>query len=132
MTGPTTGRRIGGEPTSKVDLEALCRTVGFERVRVIDPNDLEECDRVLKEELLAAAPSIIIARRPCAILKGVETKPPLSVSIENCTGCKACMKIACPAISVREKKAVVDRTLCVGCDVCVQLCKFDALYREKE
>lgn len=136
MTGhqqnPTTGCRIGGEPTSKVDLEALCRAVGFERVRVIDPNDLEECDRVLKEELLAAAPSIIIARRPCAILKGVETKLPLSVSIENCTGCKACMKIGCPAISVREKKAVVDRTLCVGCDVCVQLCKFDALHREEE
>ena len=101
--------------------------MGFERVRVVDPYDLEECDKVLKEELAVAAPSVIISRRPCALLKYVKHKPPLTVDTEKCVGCKSCMRVGCPAISIREKKAHVDNTLCVGCNVCSQLCKFDAL-----
>ncbi|MBQ7372601.1 MAG: indolepyruvate ferredoxin oxidoreductase subunit alpha [Blautia sp.] len=131
MTGhqqnPTTGYNIKGDPAGKIDLEALCRAMGFERVRVVDPYDLEECDKVLKEELAVAAPSVIISRRPCALLKYVKHKPPLTVDTEKCVGCKSCMRVGCPAISIREKKAHVDNTLCVGCNVCSQLCKFDAL-----
>lgn len=136
MTGqqhnPTTGFNLRGEPAAKVDLEAVCRAVGIQRVRVIDPNCLDEVDRVLKEELAAEAPSVIITRSPCVMLKGVTKKPPLRVDGEACTGCKACMKIGCPAISVQEKLAVVDHTLCVGCGLCTQLCKFDALHGEGE
>ena len=131
MTGhqqnPTTGYNIKGDPAGKIDLEALCRAMGFDRVRVVDPYNLEECDRVLKEELAALAPSVIISRRPCALLKYVKHKPPLTVNADKCIGCKSCMKVGCPAISVKEGRARIDNTLCVGCSVCSQLCRFGAL-----
>ena len=134
MTGhqqnPTTGYNIKGDPAAKVDLEALCHALGINRVKVVDPYDLAECDKVLKEELAAEEPSVIISRRPCVLLKSVKTKSPVHVNNEKCIGCKACMKFGCPAISVKEKKAVVDATLCVGCDVCKQLCKFGAFESE--
>ena len=131
MTGhqqnPTTGYNIKGDPAGKINLEALCKAMGFERVTVVDPYDLAACDKVLKEELAADAPSVIISRRPCALLKYVKHNPPLKVVSDNCKGCKACMKLGCPAISMKNGKACVDVTLCVGCGVCQQLCKFDAL-----
>ena len=130
MTGhqqnPTTGYNIKGDPAGKIDLEALCRAMGFERVRVVDPYDLAQCDQVLKEELAVAAPSVIISRRPCALLKYVKHKAPLAVDTDKCIGCRSCMRIGCPAISMKEGKARVDNTLCVGCGVCSQLCKKDA------
>jgi indolepyruvate ferredoxin oxidoreductase alpha subunit len=131
MTGhqqnPTTGYNIKGDPAGKIDLEALCRAMGFERVSVVDPYDLEECDRVLKQELAAPAPSVIISRRPCALLKYVRHNPPLRVNTDKCVGCKSCMRVGCPAISIRNGKAHIDNTLCVGCNVCSQLCHFGAL-----
>ncbi len=131
MTGhqqnPTTGKNLRGEPAGKVDLEALCRAVGFRRVRVVDPYDLARVDAVVKEELAAAEPSVIISRRPCVMIKGTVHKAPLKVNTEKCAGCKSCMRIGCPAIAVRDKKAVIDTTLCVGCGVCTQMCRFDAL-----
>ncbi len=131
MTGhqqnPTTGFNLKGDPCAKIDLESLCHAVGIHRVRVIDPYDLEQCDTVIKEELAANEPSVIISRRPCALLKYVKHNKPLQVNTDKCIGCKACMKIGCPAISIVDGKAKVDDTLCVGCGVCEQLCKFDAL-----
>lgn len=130
MTGhqqnPTTGYNIKGDPAGKIDLEALCKAMGFARVRVVDPYDLKVCDAALKEELAAPEPSVIISRRPCALLKYVKHNPPLAVDPAKCVGCKNCMKIGCPAISVREGKAHVDNTLCVGCGVCEQLCGVNA------
>ncbi len=131
MTGhqqnPTTGYNIKGDPAGKIDLEALCRAMGFRRVRVVDPYDLAACDKAVKEELAAAEPSVIISRRPCALLKYVKHAPPLKVDADKCIGCKSCMRIGCPAISVRSGKARIDATLCVGCGVCSQLCKVGAL-----
>ena len=131
MTGhqqnPTTGFNLKGDPCAKIDLESLCRAVGIKRVRVVDPYNLEQCDTVLKEELAAQEPSVIISRRPCALLKYVKHKAPLTVDNDKCVGCKACMKIGCPAISIIDGKAKVDATQCVGCGVCEQLCKFGAL-----
>ena len=136
MTGhqqnPTTGFNLKGDPCAKIDLETLCHAVGIKRVRVIDPYDLAQCDAVIKEELSANEPSVIISRRPCALLKYVKHNNPLSVDPDKCVGCKACMKIGCPAISIVDGKAKVDETLCVGCGVCEQLCKFDALKAAKE
>ena len=130
MTGhqqnPTTGYNIKGDPAGKIDLEKLCHAMGIERVRVVDPYDLAECDKVLKEELAAAEPSVIISRRPCALLKYVKHNPPLKVNTDKCIGCKSCMRIGCPAISIKNGKAHVDNTLCVGCNVCSQLCSFGA------
>ena len=131
MTGhqqnPTTGFNLKGDPCAKIDLETLCRAVGIKRVQVVDPYDLTQCDRVIKEELSANEPSVIISRRPCALLKYVKHKAPLEVKEDKCIGCKACMKIGCPAISIVNGKAKVDNTLCVGCGVCEQLCKVGAL-----
>lgn len=131
MTGhqqnPTTGYNIKGDPAGKIDLEALCRAMGFKRVRVVDPYNLKECDDAIKEELAADESSVIISRRPCALLKYVKHNPPLRVNTSKCVACKSCMKIGCPALSMKEGKAHVDETLCVGCGVCEQLCKFGAL-----
>ncbi|MBC5721303.1 indolepyruvate ferredoxin oxidoreductase subunit alpha [Lawsonibacter sp. OA9] len=130
MTGhqqnPTTGYNIKGDPAGKIDLEALCRAMGFNRVRVVDPYDLKATDQAVKEELAADEPSVIISRRPCALLKYVKHKAPLKVNTDKCIGCKSCMKIGCPAISMKEGKAHVDNTLCVGCGVCEQLCPVGA------
>ena len=101
--------------------------MGIDRVAVIDPYDLEQCDKVIKEELAAKEPSVIISRRPCALLKYVKPKPALHVDENKCVGCKACMRLGCPAISMKNGKAVIDTTLCVGCGVCKQLCKCGAL-----
>ena len=136
MTGhqqnPTTGYNIKGDPAGKIDLEALCKAMGFTRVRVVDPYDLKACDAVLKEELAANQPSVIISRRPCALLKYVKHEAPLKVDIVKCVGCRSCMKIGCPAISIREGKAHVDNTLCVGCGVCEQLCPVQAFQSTKK
>ena len=130
MTGhqqnPTTGYNIKGDPAGKIDLEQLCKAMGFNRVRVVDPYDLKACDQAVKEELAAEEPSVIISRRPCALLKYVKHNPPLVVNKDKCIGCKSCMKIACPAIAIKEGKAHVDNTLCVGCGVCEQLCPVGA------
>lgn len=130
MTGhqqnPTTGLNIKGDPAGKIDLESLCRAMGFNRVRVVDPYNLKECADVLREELDADESSVIISRRPCALLKHVKHNPPLTVDTAKCVGCKSCMRIGCPALSMKGGKAHVDETLCVGCGVCEQRCKFGA------
>ena len=131
MTGhqqnPTTGYNIKGDPAAKVDLEALCRALGINRVRVVDPYDLAACDAAIKEELAAEEPSVIISRRPCVLLKSVKTAPALRVNEDKCKKCKRCATLGCPAISIKGGKASIDATLCVGCEVCVGLCKFDAI-----
>jgi len=130
MTGhqqnPTTGFNLKGDPCAKIDLETLCHAVGIRRVQVVDPYDLAQCDAVIKEELAANEPSVIISRRPCALLKYVKRKPALRVDPGKCVGCKSCMKIGCPAISIKNGKARVDETLCVGCGVCTQMCRVHA------
>lgn len=131
MTGhqenPTTGLNIKGEPAGKIDLEALCRSIGINRVQIVDPYDLEQCRIVVKEELEAHEPSVIISRRPCALLKTVKAKPPLHVDHDACRGCRSCMKIGCPALSFTGGKASINPTLCVGCGVCTQMCAFGAI-----
>lgn len=131
MTGhqqnPTTGYNIKGDPAAKVNLEALCHALGINRVRVVDPYNLKECEVAIKEELAVAEPSVIISRRPCVLLKSVKAKPALKVAPDKCKSCKRCMGLGCPAISMKDGKAKIDATLCVGCDVCKGLCPFDAI-----
>ncbi|MBQ7964724.1 MAG: indolepyruvate ferredoxin oxidoreductase subunit alpha [Ruminococcus sp.] len=131
MTGhqqnPTTGYNIKGDPAAKVDLEALCKALGINRVRVVDPYDLKACETAVKEELAVEEPSVIISRRPCVLLKSVKLQPSLNVDADKCKSCKRCMGLGCPAISMKDGKAKIDNTLCVGCGVCKQLCAFDAI-----
>lgn len=131
MTGhqqnPTTGQNLKGDPASKVCLEDLCKAVGIKRVRVVDPYKLAETEAAIKEELAVAEPSVIISRRPCALLKYVKHKPALKVESDKCKSCKACLKLGCPAISMKDGKASIDHTQCVGCGICTELCKFGAI-----
>ena len=130
MTGhqqnPPTGLTLKNEPTYPIRIEDICRASGIERVRVVDPQDMAATEAAIREEIAADAPSVIIVRRPCALLKYVKAKPPLSVDPDRCRGCRACMKVGCPAIRFTDGKASVDATLCVGCGLCAQMCKFGA------
>ena len=134
MTGhqdnPTTGKTLKGEATKQVDLELLCKAVGVERVTICDPFDVEKFERVVKEEVAAPEPSVIIAQRPCALLKNVKFEGKMHVDREKCKKCRMCMRIGCPAISFRENGVVIDETLCNGCGLCQNICKFGALSKE--
>ena len=131
MTGhqqnPTTGYNIKGEPAAAVSLEKLCDAVGIKNVYVVDPYNLDECYTTIGEALSLNAPAVVISRRPCALLKTVKHNPPLKVNKDKCKSCKMCMKIGCPAISMKDGKAEIDFTQCLGCNVCSQLCKFGAI-----
>lgn len=131
MTGhqqnPTTGYNIKGDPALAVNLVDLCHAVGIDRVQVVDPYDLKQTTAVIKEELEADAPSVVISRRPCALLKYVKHKPALVIDKDKCIGCKACFGIGCPAISMKDGKAEIDHTQCVGCGICEGLCPKHAI-----
>ncbi|MBR4095886.1 MAG: 4Fe-4S binding protein, partial [Oscillospiraceae bacterium] len=131
MTGhqqnPTTGKNLKGDPAAAVNLEELCKAIGIKRVRVVDPYNLAETEAAIKEELATPEPSVIISRRPCALLKYVQHKPALKVDADKCKSCKMCMKLGCPAISMKDGKAVIEHTQCVGCGICQEMCKFDAI-----
>ncbi|MBQ4627766.1 MAG: 4Fe-4S binding protein, partial [Clostridia bacterium] len=133
MTGhqqnPSTGVTLKGDMTTSVDLEALCKAVGINRVRVVDPQEIDEVEKIVKEELEADEPSVIIARRPCVMIKKAVINPPYRIDPDKCKKCKMCMKIGCPSLSVDPEtgKVSVDKTLCVGCGLCKKLCKFDAI-----
>ena len=131
MTGhqqnPTTGKNLKGDPAAAVNLEELCKAIGIKRVRVVDPYKLAETEAVIKEELAADEASVIISRRPCALLKYVKHNAPFKVEADKCVGCKMCMKLGCPAISMKDGKAVIDHTQCVGCGICTEMCKLGAI-----
>jgi len=135
MTGhqqnPATGITLSGEATASVDLEALCKAVGIVRVRVCDPYDLPGTIAAVEEEIAAEGASVLISRRPCALLKSVKHRPALRVDAAKCTGCKACLQIGCPAVRYHGKKAAINRDQCVGCGQCVSLCRFGAIGGEE-
>ena len=133
MTGhqqnPCTGYTLKGEPVTGIMLENIAKAAGVDEahIRIVDPGDLKATEAVLKEELAAPCPSVIICRRPCALLKYVKREPALTVNTDKCVGCKMCMKIGCPCISIVDAKAKIDATLCTGCGLCTQMCKVNAI-----
>ena len=133
MTGhqdnPTTGFTIRREPTRQVDLEALCHAVGVDRVSVCDPFDLKAFEALVKQEVATDEPSVIIAQHPCALLKTVKLSGHCVIT-DACKNCKACMKLGCPAISVRDGKVEIDASQCNGCGLCVGVCPFNAIKKE--
>jgi len=130
MTGfqdhPGTGRTLMGEDTYALDLVDLCRAVGVQSVRVVDPWELEEMEAVIREEMEAPRTSVIISRRAC-VLRERRTGIIYRVREEECTGCKRCLRLGCPALVMRDEKAFVQEDLCVGCSMCAQVCRPEAL-----
>ncbi len=130
MTGhqnhPGTGAYINGEKAPSVNLETLCSALGVPRVKTIDAFDLECLENTIKEELASPELSVIIVSRPCVFLLKEFDDPPF-VDSELCTGCKSCIKLGCPALSFRDDKALINRTICTACGLCEQLCRFDAI-----
>ncbi len=135
MTGhqqnPTTGMTLKQQPTIAIRIEDVCRAAGIQRVRVVDPHDMKAVEAALKEELAVDEPSAIIVRRPCMLLKYVKAQPALSVDPDKCKGCKLCMKIGCPAISMKTGKASIDASICVGCGLCEQMCHSGAFVKKE-
>ncbi len=131
MTGhqdnPSTGYTIKGEPTKQVDFIKLANAIGVERVRVVDPFDLKAVEAIVKEETSADEPSVIIAQRPCALLKSVKFDGPLCIDQDNCKQCNMCMRLGCPSISKNNGKVEIDITLCNGCGLCLKVCNFSAI-----
>lgn len=133
MTGhqenPTTGKTIRGEATRAVDLVQLCHAVGVDHVAVCDPFDTKKFEQTVREETERNEPSVIIAARPCALLKGVKYEGHCKVT-DRCRKCKVCMQLGCPAISFAEGKIRIDVTQCNGCGLCVGVCPFGAIEKE--
>lgn len=135
MTGhqdnPLTGKTIRGEATRQVDLVKLCEAIGVTNIRIADPFDLENFKKVVSEEVAKKEPSVIIAQRPCALLKSVKYTGKMTVT-DDCVRCKACLKIGCPAISFDGSAIKIDTTQCNGCGYCAQICKKHALVKKEE
>lgn len=131
MTGhqqnPCTGLTLKNQSVEPIIIEDVCKAVGIKRVRVTDPNDIVATENAIKEELTHDEPSVIIVRRPCALLKKVNCGCKYTIEVDKCRSCKMCMRIGCPAISLKNGKANIDNTLCVGCGLCDSMCKFNAI-----
>lgn len=136
MTGhqhnPTTGYTIKGDPTAAIDLETLVRAVGIKKTTVVDPYDIDATYKAIQEDIKSDEPTVIITRRPCALLKNVKHNPPLHIDSVKCVNCKACMRIGCPAISVVDGDIQIDQNQCVGCGQCISMCKFEAIQKKGE
>jgi indolepyruvate ferredoxin oxidoreductase alpha subunit len=131
MTGhqenPTTGVTLKGEPTIMVNLEKFAEAVGYKNISIVDPFDLEQCEKAIKEEIAKDEPSLIIARRPCVLLKNVKYDLDVNINRDVCVNCKMCMKLGCPAISMVDNKPQINKTLCTNCGLCKNVCKFNAI-----
>ena len=154
MTGhqpnPANGKGIRGNAAPELDLEKLCQALGVKRVVVVNPHDVENTRKVLKEEIESPDLSVIISRAPCVLLPEElrRKKPVYYTRTENCTGCTLCVNMGCPAISwtplspeeavakgYREKQkgfAAITEVQCNGCGQCAAVCKFEAITRREE
>ena len=135
MTGhqdhPGTGRTLMGEPTAAASIEKIAEACGMKRIRVVDPYRLDEVAAVLKEELAADEPSLIISRAPCLLKERKPVGPVQEIDHEACRNCRSCLKLGCPAIeSSGKSKPAINAQLCAGCDMCRQVCRFTAIHEK--
>ena len=135
MTGhqqnPATGMTLKNEPTHKMIIEDVVKALGVNDIKIIDPNEVKELENAIKDSLSREEVSVIITRRPCVLLKSVKKDTYFDINSDKCRGCKACMKIGCPAISFKDGKAAIDTTLCTGCGLCEKMCAFGAIEEKK-
>jgi indolepyruvate ferredoxin oxidoreductase alpha subunit len=122
-----------GEDTIALDPVDILKAVGYKTVAVVDPCDLKAMNEVVDEAMKATDSFAIVTKRPCVLIK---TLPPFKtkckVETEKCKKCKMCLKVGCPAISFKNGTSYIEQSMCVGCDVCLQVCKFDAIVKVGE
>lgn len=137
MTGgqdhPGTGRTLRGDATHKVDYERICRAVGVEWIRKVDPYEIGHLYQTLREAIMHKGVSVVISSRPC-VLDPVKIKgAPLAVAAAGCVACQPCMNLGCPSITWTEEmveghhKVKIDPTTCIGCTLCAQVCPSDCI-----
>ena len=137
MTGqqenPGTGLTLSGEYAEVVDIADVLKSIGFQNVITVDPNDLKALESAIDEAVACSVPCAIILKRPCVLIKRLQEKRN-SYAIDKtlCRSCKLCLRLGCPAISMQDGVAVIDELLCAGCDVCAQICPFKAIHEKGE
>lgn len=129
MTGhqqhPATGLTLKQEPAKILDIVALCKTVGCDSVRVTDSYDLADLEKIIREETARDGVSVIVAKRPCALL---DRNYPPACTVEDCRRCGMCFRLGCPAIEKQaDGSAKINPALCVGCGLCAKVCRFGAI-----
>ncbi len=134
MTGhqdnPVTGLTLKGEAIKEVDMILLAKAIGVQRITEVDPFDLEKLEKVIKEELAAEEPSVIITKRKCALIEKNKDTTPCQVDPDTCTGCMRCMRLGCPCIVKEGKKVRISMTQCVGCELCMNVCNSAAIRKD--
>ena len=136
MTGhqdnPGSGRTLQGDIAEKLRIEDILAAYGYKNIIIVDPQDLTAMEKAVQDALASEVPAAIITRRPCLLIKRIKHDIGLcTVDTDKCIGCKMCLKVACPAITVRDKKACIDPIQCVGCTVCAQVCPRGAISRKE-
>ncbi len=137
MTGqqenPGSGENLMGEPAPSISIEKVLEAFGYQNVIIVDPQDLTAMQKAVDDALASEVPAAIITRRPCLLIKRVKHNlGKCVVDSDKCRSCKKCLKVGCPAIFMKDGKATIDTTLCVGCTVCNQVCPFSAIEKEGE
>ena len=136
MTGhqenPGSGRNLQGDIAEALKIEDILAAYGYKNIYIVDPQDLEAMEQAVQNALASEVPAAIITRRPCLLIKRIKHDiGQCMVDEEKCVGCKRCLKVACPAVTIRDKKAHIDPNQCVGCTVCAQVCPKGAISRKE-
>ncbi len=136
MTGhqdhAATGKTLKGEIVPAINIYNLCKSLGIENVYEVDAFNQKELEEVIKRETAREAVSVIITKAPCALLKGVKFPFKCRPVSDKCKKCGACLKPGCPALTKNEDGTIsIDETMCNGCGLCMQLCKFSAIEQVK-
>ena len=136
MTGhqdhPGTGRTLQRQKAPAFNFEAIALAAGVWYVKTIDPMNLKETEQVIREACSHPGPSVVIAKRACILVERDQFPGALEVDTDLCNQCKLCLWLGCPAISLNNQSAVIDPILCVGCELCAQICQKDAISKHTE